>query len=141
MTGMPLARSAHRVIVSTKETAMEAAGKVTQSLGDGSRTLLPTVDQASTHDVIDIVSDAARPVVDRIASGAHQAVDKIAGVVDRAAETLGAKGEQLKNARVRAMAQCRGYVRDHPVKSLGIAMACLYKVSHHDVESITMNHH
>jgi ElaB/YqjD/DUF883 family membrane-anchored ribosome-binding protein len=108
---------------------MEAAGKVTPSPSDGSRTLARTVDQASTHDVIDKVSDAARPVVDRIASGAHQAVDKIASVADRAAETLGVKGERLKNAQVRAMEQCRDYVRGHPVKSLGIAIAAGFLLS------------
>jgi hypothetical protein len=65
--------------------------------------------------MIDKVSDVARPVVDHIASGAHHAVDKIAGVAGQAAETLGVKGEQLKNAQVRAMKQCRGYIRDNPV--------------------------
>jgi ElaB/YqjD/DUF883 family membrane-anchored ribosome-binding protein len=110
---------------------MEAAGKVTSSPSDGSRTLARTVDQASTgaHDVIDKVSDAARPVVDRIASGAHQAVDKIASAAGQAAETLGVKGEQLKNAQVRVMEQCRGYVRDHPVTSLGIAIAAGFLLS------------
>jgi hypothetical protein len=39
-------------------------------------------------------------------------VDKIAGAAGQAAETLGVTGEQLKNAQVHAMEQCRGYVRD-----------------------------
>lgn len=110
---------------------MEASGKVTSSPGDGSRTLARTVGQASTgaHDLIDKVSDAAGPVVDRMASGAHQAVDRIAGAADRAAETLGVKGERLKNAQVRAMEQCRDYVRGHPVKSLGIALAAGFLLS------------
>jgi len=110
---------------------MEAAGKVTSSPVDGSRTLAGTVDQASTgaHHVIDKISDAARPVVDHIASGAHQAVDKIASAAGQAAESLGAKGEQLKNSQLRAMEQCRGYVRDHPVKSVGIAIAAGFLLS------------
>jgi ElaB/YqjD/DUF883 family membrane-anchored ribosome-binding protein len=110
---------------------MEAAGNITPSPNDGSRTLARTVDQASTgaHDVIDKVSDAARPAVDRIASGAHRAVDKIANAAGQAAETLSVKGEQLKNAKVRVMEQGRGYVRDHPVTSLGIAIAAGFLLS------------
>jgi ElaB/YqjD/DUF883 family membrane-anchored ribosome-binding protein len=110
---------------------MEAAGKLTPSPDDGSRTLARTVDPTSTgaHDLIDKVSDAARPMVDRIASGAHRAVDKIADAVGQTAETLGVKGEQLKNAQVRAMEQCRGYVRDNPLTALGIAIAAGFLLS------------
>ncbi len=110
---------------------MEAAGKLTPSPNDSSRTLVRTVDQASTraHDVIDKVSDASRPAVDRIASGAHQAVDKFASAAGQAADALGVKGEQLKNAQVRAMEQCRGYVRDNPVTAMGIAIAAGFVLS------------
>jgi ElaB/YqjD/DUF883 family membrane-anchored ribosome-binding protein len=110
---------------------MEAAGNTTSSPNDGSRILARTVDQASTgaHDVIDRVSGVARPAVDRIASGAHLAVNKISSAAGQAAETLGVKGEQFKNAQVRAMEQCRGYVRDHPVKSVGIAIAAGFLLS------------
>ena len=110
---------------------MEAAGIATSNSNDNTRTLARTVDQASTsaHGAIDRVSDAARPAVDRIALGAHKAVDKIAGAAAQAAETVGVKGEQLKNARVRAMEQCSGYVRDHPVTSLGIAIAAGFFLS------------
>jgi len=110
---------------------MEAVGVVTAGGNDGTRSLARTVDQASTgaHDVIDKVSDAARPAVERIASGAHQAVDKIAGAAGQAAETLGVTGEQLKNAQVHAMEQCRGYVRDNPLMALGIAIAAGFLLS------------
>lgn len=110
---------------------MEAVGTVTSSPTDGSRTLARTVDQASTgaHEAIDKVSDAARPVVDRINSGAHHAVDQFASAAGQAADTLGVTDEQLKNAQVRAMEQCRGYVRDHPVMSLGIAIAAGFLLS------------
>ena len=111
---------------------MEATGKVTPNPNDGSRNnLARTVDHAGTeaHDVIDKVSDAARPVVDRIASRAHQAVDRIASAAGQAAESLGVKGEQLKNTQVRAMEQCRGYIRDKPVTALGIAIAAGFLLS------------
>ena len=110
---------------------MEATEIVTPSFNDGSRTVGRTVDQAASgaHDAIDKISDAARPMVDRVASGAHQAVDKIAGVAGRAAETLGVKGGQLQDAQVRAMEQCRGYVRDNPIASIGIAVAAGFLLS------------
>jgi ElaB/YqjD/DUF883 family membrane-anchored ribosome-binding protein len=110
---------------------MEDAGKFTPSSDDGSSTSARAVDQASTgvHKTIDKVSDAARPAVDRIAAGAHQAVDKMAGAATQAAETLGVKGKQLKNAQVRLIEDCAGYVRDHPVTSLGIAVAAGFLLS------------
>ena len=107
---------------------MEPAGSIAnESSGTGAR----AVDQASTgaHAVIDKVSEAARPMVDRVASGAHQAVDTIADVAGRAAETLGAKGGQLQDAQVRAMEQCRGYVRDNPIASIGIALVAGFLLS------------
>jgi len=106
---------------------MEAVGIATAAPKDDNRTVARSVEQASTraHDAIDKVSDVARPAMDRVASGAHQAVDKLAGAV----ETLGVKGEQLKNAQARAVEQCRGYVRDHPAASLGIALAAGFLLS------------
>ena len=108
---------------------MEAIGIATSGQKDGPAAR--SVEQASTraHDAIDRASDAACPAVDRVASGAHQAVDKLAGAASQAAETLGVKGEQLKNAQARAAEQCRGYVRDHPAASLGIALAAGFLLS------------
>ena len=110
---------------------MEPAGQGTQSPNEAGRTVSRTVNQASAgaHAVIDKVSDATRPMVDRIASGAHQALDKIADAAGQAADTLGVKGEQLKDAQMRAMEQCRGYVRESPLASLGIAIAAGFLLS------------
>jgi ElaB/YqjD/DUF883 family membrane-anchored ribosome-binding protein len=118
-------------VFSIQEKAMEATEIVTPTFKDGSRTVGRTVEQAASgaHEAIDKISDAARPMVDRIASGAHQALDKIAGVAGQAAETLGVRGEQLKNAQAQAMAQARIYVRENPLTALGIAVAAGYLVS------------
>jgi len=107
---------------------METAESIAK---ESSRTAARAVDQASAgaHTAIDKVSDAARPMVDRVSSGAHRAVDKIAGVANRAAETLGVKGGQLKDVQARAMEQCRGYVRDNPLASIGIAVAAGFVLS------------
>jgi len=72
----------------------------------------------ATHNV----ADAAGPAVDRLASGAHEAVDKMADAASRAAETLDVKGEQLKDLQVRWLENSRAYIRDNPVKALGIAI-------------------
>lgn len=110
---------------------MEATGTIKPGNNEGNRTSARTVDQASTgvHDATSKASDAARPVLDRIAAGAHQAVDKIAAAAGQAAETLGAKSEQLANAQAKGMEQARGYIREHPVMVLGIAIAAGFVLS------------
>ncbi len=68
------------------------------------------------------VASAADSTVDRMASGAHAAVDRTADVVAQAAETLGAKGGQLKDLQEQWLAKSSAYIRDNPVKALGIAV-------------------
>ena len=108
---------------------METAERLTPAPSAGSVTR--TVDQASTsaHQVIDAVSDAARPLVDRVATGAHQAVDKIANAAGHVADSLGVNSEQLKQAQAQAFEVARAYVRDHPIASVGIAIAAGFVLS------------
>jgi len=61
--------------------------------------------------------------IDNASHSAHEAVDKIANATNQAAEAIGEKGAQLKNAEQQLLENCRGYVRDNPVTSLGIAIA------------------
>jgi len=93
--------------------------------------LAGTVDKAGTgaRSAIDRVADATHPAVDRVAAGAHQAVDRIAGAAGKTAQSLGVKGEQLRSTQMRAMDQCRGYIRSNPLASLGIAVAAGYLLS------------
>ena len=90
-----------------------------------------TLDQAgqSLHEAINRTADATRPAVDRLAGGAHSAVDKVASVAGHAAEIYGAKSEQLKYATDQAVGTARSYVRDHPLATVGIAVAAGYLVS------------
>jgi ElaB/YqjD/DUF883 family membrane-anchored ribosome-binding protein len=67
--------------------------------------------------------------IDKAAHSAHEAVDKFANASNQAAEALGEKGEQLKNAEQQAMEDCRSYVRDNPLTSLGIAVAAGFLLS------------
>ena len=46
----------------------------------------------------------------------------MADVIAQAAETLDVKGEQLNELQGRWLENSRVYIRDHPIKSLGIAV-------------------
>jgi len=102
--------------------------KVVSNPSEVSRNLNQSVEEAgaSAHQAIDKVSDAARPAVDRMAAGAHRMVDRAAGVAGQAAQTLGVKGEQLRDFQERAFDQTRTYVRENPMTALGIAVAAGY---------------
>ena len=67
--------------------------------------------------------------IDKASKSAHEAVDKIASATNQAAEALDQKGEQLKNAEQQLMENCRSYVRDNPITSLGIAVAAGFLLS------------
>jgi ElaB/YqjD/DUF883 family membrane-anchored ribosome-binding protein len=67
--------------------------------------------------------------IDNVSIAAHEAVDKIASATNKAAEVIGEKGDQLKNAEQQLMENCRGYVRDNPLTSLGIAAATGFLLS------------
>jgi ElaB/YqjD/DUF883 family membrane-anchored ribosome-binding protein len=67
--------------------------------------------------------------IDKAANSAHEAVDKVASATNQAAEAIGEKGEQLKNAEQQLMEDCRGYVRENPITSLGIAVATGFLLS------------
>jgi len=90
-----------------------------------------TVDSAtgSAHRVIDKASEAARPAVDQLVSGAHSTVDRLAGAANHAAESLDARGDQLKNAQVRLADTCRTQLREKPIATIGIAVAAGFLLS------------
>jgi ElaB/YqjD/DUF883 family membrane-anchored ribosome-binding protein len=67
--------------------------------------------------------------IDKASNSAHEAVDKIANATTQAAEAIGEKGEQLKNAEQQMMNNCRSYIHNNPVTSLGIAVAAGFLLS------------
>ncbi|MFA6164063.1 MAG: DUF883 domain-containing protein [Methylobacter sp.] len=67
--------------------------------------------------------------IDKAAISAHEAVDKIADATNQAAEALGEKGEQLKNTEQQLIDNCRSYISDNPMKSMGIAVAAGFLLS------------
>jgi ElaB/YqjD/DUF883 family membrane-anchored ribosome-binding protein len=68
-------------------------------------------------------------ITDKVSHSAHEAYDKIADATSQAAEALGEKGEQLKKAEQQLMEDCRAYVHDNPITSLGIAVAVGFLLS------------
>jgi ElaB/YqjD/DUF883 family membrane-anchored ribosome-binding protein len=67
--------------------------------------------------------------IDRVKSSAHEAVDKAANATSQAADALSRKGEQLKNAEQQFVEDCRGYIHENPVTSLGIAVGVGFLLS------------
>jgi len=67
--------------------------------------------------------------IDRVKSGANEAVDKVANATSQAAGAIGQKGEQLKNTEQQFVEDCRGYIHENPVTSLGIAVGAGFLLS------------
>jgi ElaB/YqjD/DUF883 family membrane-anchored ribosome-binding protein len=84
---------------------------------------------AVAHDRVDRAVDFARPAVDRVAHAAHDTVNKVADAATHAAENISAKTDYLKDAQTQLANDCRVYLRDHPIKTLGIAALAGYIVS------------
>jgi ElaB/YqjD/DUF883 family membrane-anchored ribosome-binding protein len=80
---------------------------------------------AAAHDAIDSAADATQPVLDDMVANAHEAVDRAGD----AAAALGVKGDQLSDNGKRAVQRAGGYLREHPVASLGMAVATGYVLS------------
>jgi ElaB/YqjD/DUF883 family membrane-anchored ribosome-binding protein len=56
-------------------------------------------------------------------------VDRVAGAATQAAETLGVKGEQIKTAQQKVVEGAREYMNEHPVATLGAAVAVGFVLS------------
>lgn len=81
--------------------------------------------QASTDlpETLQSAAEAAgRPLAKRIASDAHRAVDMIASAASQTADSIESSVGQIRGVQGRAFEQCRDYVRDNPLTSLGLAV-------------------
>ncbi len=77
----------------------------------------------------DALGEKAQGGIDRLTSGAHDAVDRAASVAATAAERLGSKSHELLTAKDEWMNATKGYVREHPLAAVGIALAAGYLLS------------
>ncbi|MDO8846701.1 MAG: DUF883 domain-containing protein [Methylicorpusculum sp.] len=68
-------------------------------------------------------------IIDKAANSADETIDKVAHATNQAAEALGKKGEQLIDAEQQLLEDCRVYVRDNPITSVGIAVAAGFLLS------------
>lgn len=78
---------------------------------------------AAAHDGIDRAVEAAHPAVERLSQSAHGAVEKMAGAAASTVESVAARTDQARQVQDELLAECRAYVRDHPMKALGFAVA------------------
>jgi len=67
--------------------------------------------------------------IDKASHSVHEAYDKIADATSQAAEALGEKGGQLKKTEEQLLKNCRSYIADNPVASVGIAVAAGFLLS------------
>lgn len=90
-----------------------------------------TAEQAasSAHHAIDQLSAVARPAISRATSSAHHMVDRIGDTTDRVAHRLEDTAARLKESGQHLVGASSGYVRDHPLATIGIALAAGFLVS------------
>ena len=110
---------------------MESSGPIIPAAVEANGALARNIDRAAagSHRAIQQVTDSAHPAVDRMASGAHQAVNRMADAATQAAESIGTKGDRLRESQTRLMENCSGYVRSNPLTALGIAVAAGFLIS------------
>jgi ElaB/YqjD/DUF883 family membrane-anchored ribosome-binding protein len=71
------------------------------------------------------LSEQAHQGIERVTGGAHQAVDRVASVAATATNRMG----ELATAKDEWIDTARGYVREHPLAALGIAVSIGYLLS------------
>ena len=117
--------------LTNKELDMDQGNKLPAASAESSGTFVGAVDKVSAgvHERVDQAANTARPVVDRLAAGAHRSVDNVAAVASRAAEAIEEGGGQVKEAHEQLTAQCRSYIQENPLTSLGLAVAAGFVLS------------
>jgi ElaB/YqjD/DUF883 family membrane-anchored ribosome-binding protein len=75
------------------------------------------------------MAEKAAASIDRLSSTAHQAVDRVASAATTTAHQLGEKGEEWIATTDHWMEGTRGYVRQHPLAALGMALAVGFLLS------------
>ena len=67
--------------------------------------------------------------IERVSDGAHRVVDEAANRAGAIADRFGEKADELLEMKEDWLEATRGYVREHPVAALGIAVAAGYVLS------------
>lgn len=67
--------------------------------------------------------------LDKVSNSAHEAYDKITSAGSQVVELLEEKSGQLKNTEQQLVKNCRSYISDNPIASVGIAAAVGFLLS------------
>lgn len=90
---------------------------------------MENVDTEENTDEIANIEENIKETIDKVSHSAHEAVDKIADMSYQTAEALGEKGEQLRTAEEEWIENYRAYIRENPIRSVGIAVAAGFLLS------------
>lgn len=89
-----------------------------------------TANQA--HRAVDNAADTAAakagPAIERAAQAVHQTVDKVAEAAGPAAEWINQNADQLRQKQDELLENCRSYIRNRPLATVGIAIAAGYLI-------------
>lgn len=78
---------------------------------------------ARAEEALNSAAQGAHSLVDRLAQTAGPAVERLLGGVDSAAAALQSGTEEISELQEHWMENCRCYVREHPLASIGMAVA------------------
>jgi ElaB/YqjD/DUF883 family membrane-anchored ribosome-binding protein len=92
------------------------------------RTPTPTSPSSTSPEPSELAERAHRGI-DHLRGSAHQTVDQAADAASTAADRMSARGEEWIAMRDEWMDATRGYVREHPLAALGMALAAGYLLS------------
>jgi ElaB/YqjD/DUF883 family membrane-anchored ribosome-binding protein len=76
--------------------------------------------------------------IDKLSNAAEEAAEKIANVTSQATDVLGEKGEKLMEMEAQLVEDARDYIREHPITSMGIALAAGFMLS--QITTHTLEH-
>ena len=69
------------------------------------------------------VAERGSEGLSRLSDSAHQTLERVSGAASHAASRLSERGHELWEMRGEALDTARSYVRQHPVATIGIAIA------------------
>lgn len=97
----------------------------------GSKPTTEGVDRlaAGAHSGIHAAAEAVHPAIDRVASGAHRAVNSADEAANKAADSIAKAGEKASVKGEELYAASASYMREHPVFTIGVAVAAGYLLS------------
>jgi ElaB/YqjD/DUF883 family membrane-anchored ribosome-binding protein len=84
---------------------------------------------ASAHDGIHAAAEAVHPVIDRLASSAHRAVNSADEAANHATDALASAGSKAGEKGEELFVAGTGYMREHPLFTIGVAVAAGYLLS------------